>query len=68
MKAPPIKRIESCKYCLDKKGRPKPIWPEDLINARKMPDGSYKCQKCQVIDLLKLNGYNSWQNFTMDHN
>ena len=57
MKGPPIKHIESCKYCLDKKGRPKPIWHEDMKHARRMPDGSYKCQKCQIIDLLKLNGH-----------
>ena len=56
MKAPPIKRIESCKYCLDKTGRPKPIWPEDMKYAKKMSDGSYMCGYCQVERLLRLNG------------
>lgn len=56
LKAPPIKHIERCKYCLDKTGRPKLIWPEDMKHARKMEDGSYKCGKCQIMDLLRLNG------------
>ena len=57
MKAPPIMKIETCKYCLDYKGRPKPIWPEDMKHARKMEDGSYMCGKCILEELLKLNGH-----------
>ena len=53
MKAPPIMKIETCKYCLDKTGRPKPIWPEDMKHARKMTDGSYMCGVCIYDRLLK---------------
>jgi hypothetical protein len=56
MKAPPLKKIETCKYCLDYKGDPKPIFPEDMKYARRMADGSYKCRLCIIGDLLKLNG------------
>ena len=55
MKAPPIERIQSCSYCVDKRGRPKPIWPEDMKHARKMEDGSYMCGYCMTERLLKLN-------------
>ena len=48
-------KIEMCKYCTDYKGDPKPIMPEDMKHARRMEDGSYKCQKCVLVDLLKLN-------------
>jgi hypothetical protein len=41
-------RIETCKYCTDYKGQPKPILPEDLSRAIRMPDGSYKCEPCQI--------------------
>ena len=34
-------KIEMCKYCLDYKGQPKPILPEDMKHARKMSDGYY---------------------------
>ena len=57
MPSSPIIRIESCKYCLDKKGRPKPIWPEDMKHARKMGDGSWMCGYCVAERLLKLNGH-----------
>ena len=50
-------KIEMCKYCTDYKGDPKPIMPEDMKHARRMEDGSHKCGKCQIIELLKLNGY-----------
>jgi len=50
-----ITRLESCKYCLDAKGRPKPIWPDDMKHTRKMEDGSYMCGVCQIEMLLKLN-------------
>lgn len=56
MKASPLKKIESCPFCLDDKGRPKPIWPEDMKHARKMEDGSYMCKYCIQERLLKLNG------------
>jgi hypothetical protein len=39
-------RIETCKYCLDYKGQPKPILPEDMWGVKKMPDGSFKCKTC----------------------
>jgi hypothetical protein len=55
MKAQPIKKIVSCKYCLDDKGRPKPIWPDDMKHAKKMDDGSWKCGVCIAESLLKLN-------------
>jgi hypothetical protein len=51
MKAPPIKYIVSCKYCLDYKGQPKPIIPEDMPSAIRMPDGSYKCEPCQIEEI-----------------
>jgi hypothetical protein len=51
LKAPPIKRIETFKYCTDYKGRPKPILPEDMQDAKKMPDGSYKCLTCQTEEI-----------------
>jgi hypothetical protein len=44
-------RIETCKYCTDYEGRPKPILPEDMWGAKKMPDGSYKCLTCQTEEL-----------------
>ena len=50
-------KIEMCKYCTDYKGDPKPIMPEDMKHARRMEDGSYKCGKCQIIELLRLNGH-----------
>jgi hypothetical protein len=51
----PIIKIESCKYCLDKKGRPKPIL--DMENAHRMEDGSWMCGVCISERLLKLNGH-----------
>src|SRR5215204_5012699 len=54
-----ITRLESCKYCTDYKGDPKPIMPENMKHARKMEDGSYMCGVCQVERLLKLNTPNS---------
>ena len=44
-------RIETCKYCTNYKGRPKPILPEDMWGAKKMTDGSYKCLTCQTEEL-----------------
>jgi hypothetical protein len=44
-------RIETCKYCTDYKGQPKPILPEDLPRAIRMPDGSYKCEPCQIEEI-----------------
>jgi hypothetical protein len=44
-------RIETCKYCTDYKGQPKPILPEDLSRAIRMPDGSYKCEPCQIEEI-----------------
>ena len=43
--------IQTCKYCTDYKGRPKPILPEDMQDAKKMPDGSYKCLTCQTEEI-----------------
>jgi hypothetical protein len=43
MKAPPLKKIVTCPYCLDYKGDPKPILQEDMKHARRMEDGSYMC-------------------------
>jgi hypothetical protein len=43
--------IQTCKYCTDYKGRPKPILPEDMWGAKKMPDGSYKCLTCQTEEI-----------------
>jgi hypothetical protein len=58
MKAPPLKKIVSCKYCLDYKGDPKPIFPDDMKHAKRMEDGSYMCRYCQVERMLRLNGHN----------
>jgi hypothetical protein len=44
-------RIETCKYCTDYKGQPKPILPEDMPSAIRMPDGSYKCEPCQIEEI-----------------
>jgi hypothetical protein len=44
-------RIQTCKYCIDYKGEPKPIPPEDMWGAKKMPDGSYKCLTCQTEEI-----------------
>ena len=44
-------RIETCKYCTNYKGQPKPILPEDMWGAKKMTDGSYKCLTCQTEEL-----------------
>jgi hypothetical protein len=52
---PPLKKIVTCPYCLDYKGDPKPIFPEDMKHARKMEDGSYMCKYCQVERMLRLN-------------
>ena len=46
--------IETCKYCRDYKGRPKPILPEDMWDAKKMPDGSYKCLTCQTEEIQDM--------------
>ena len=46
-----MSRIETCKYCTDYKGQPKPILPEDMWGAKKMTDGSYKCLTCQTEEL-----------------
>lgn len=51
MRAPPPIKIETCKYCTDYKGDPKPISPEKLAEAKKMPDGSFKCITCQEEEL-----------------
>jgi hypothetical protein len=42
-------RIETCKYCTDYKGQPKPILPEEMSSA--MPDCSYKCEPCQIDEI-----------------
>jgi hypothetical protein len=44
-------QIQTCKYCTDYKGRPKPILPEDMPAAIRMPDGSYKCEPCQIEEI-----------------
>jgi hypothetical protein len=44
-------RIETCKYCTNYKGQPKPILPEDMWGAKKMTDASYKCLTCQTEEL-----------------
>jgi hypothetical protein len=53
---PPIKdiKIEYCKYCTDFRGRPKPIFPEQIKTAKKMKDG-WMCRYCQMESLLKLS-------------
>jgi hypothetical protein len=43
--------IKTCKYCLDYKGDPKPILPEDMVGTIRMPDGSYKCHQCQTEEI-----------------
>jgi hypothetical protein len=44
-------RVETCKYCLDPRGKPKIILPEDMASAIKMPDGSWKCEPCQIEEI-----------------
>jgi hypothetical protein len=36
------------------KGRPKPMLPEDIRDAKKMPDGSYKCLTCQTEEIQDM--------------
>jgi hypothetical protein len=43
-------RVRLCKYCLDYKGQPKPIMPDDFL-ARREKDGSYKCGVCIQEDI-----------------
>ena len=47
----PLQHVKSCKYCTDYKGQPKPIMPENLYRAKRMPEGSFKCETCQVEEL-----------------
>lgn len=47
----PLQRVKSCKFCLDFKGQPKPISPENFYRAKRMPDGSFKCHICQEEEL-----------------
>jgi hypothetical protein len=35
-------RIETCKYCTDYIGDPKPILPEDMSRAMRMPEQEIK--------------------------
>jgi hypothetical protein len=44
-------RIETCKYCQDSRGQPKLILPEDQSRAIRMPDGSWKCEPCQIEEI-----------------
>jgi hypothetical protein len=44
-------KIQTCKYCTDYKGDPKPILPENMSSAIRMPDGSYKCEVCQIEEI-----------------
>ena len=46
-----IFHVETCKYCKNYKGDPKPILPEDMWGAKKMSDGSYKCLTCQTEEI-----------------
>ena len=47
----PIQRVRSCKFCTDYKGQPKPILPQDLQYAIRMPSGDYKCFPCQEEEI-----------------
>jgi uncharacterized protein with von Willebrand factor type A (vWA) domain len=47
----PIQKVRRCNYCTDYKGDPKPIPPQDLQYAIKMPSGDYKCLRCQEEEL-----------------
>ena len=51
MRLPPVQRVRSCKYCTDYKGAPKPIPPQDLQYAIRMPNGDYKCLTCQEEEI-----------------
>ena len=50
----PIRHVKSCKFCTDYKGDPKPILPQDLQYAIRMPDGSFKCHKCQEEEIQNM--------------
>ena len=50
----PTIRVKSCKYCTDYKGDPKPIMPENLYRAKRMPSGDYMCFQCQTENMIKL--------------
>jgi hypothetical protein len=51
-----ITRLESCKYCLDKQGRPKPIWSDDMKHAKKMGDGMWMCGYCITTIYFQFHG------------
>jgi hypothetical protein len=46
-----IFRVETCRYCTDFRGKPKLILPEDMSRAIRMPDGSFKCEPCQIEEI-----------------
>jgi hypothetical protein len=50
----PTIRVKSCKYCTDYKGDPKPIMPENLYRAKRMPDGSLKCYVCLAEEIKNM--------------
>ena len=50
----PLKHVKSCKYRTDYKGDPKPIMPENLYRAKRMPDGSFKCHVCLEEEIQKM--------------
>jgi hypothetical protein len=53
-------RIETCKYSRDYKGQPKPILPEDMSGAIRIPDGPYNVSlvKLKYHQNHKYPGYN----------
>lgn len=54
MRLPPVQRIKTCRYCRDFKGDPKPIMPENLHLAIRMPTGDYKCHVCQEEEIKNM--------------
>jgi hypothetical protein len=38
-------------FFLSSRGQPKLILPEDMSRAIRMPDGSYKCEPCQIEEI-----------------
>lgn len=54
MKAPPIKKLNSCSFCTDDDGHAKTgfIFPEDTLAYRE-PGGKWKCGTCVENDLRK---------------
>jgi hypothetical protein len=60
MKAPPTRRVKTCKYCLDFHGNPKLIMPKNQHLAKRMPSGDYICLNIYRIRSIGIHLVWSW--------